>query len=207
MLNRQSDRSLKNRASNRAAERVGGALFRYRSWTPWLPLALFAVLAEPTPASLLAGAGVMFVGEALRVWANAHIGGVSRTRGDRPGDRLVRSGPFAYMRNPLYAGNLFLTLGAAWMSGRPWFAAAALLLFAGQYGPVVRWEESRLRERFGASYEAYCAAVPRWFPRRFRPARLEEGFAPSLRRALSAERRTFLAVAAVAALFALRMLF
>ena len=188
-------------------ETVGGFLFRRRSWTPWAPIMLFLLLARPTAASLLTGAALIGVGEAIRIWANAHIGGVSRTRGGQPGARLIVSGPFAYMRNPLYAGNLFLTLGAAWMSGRLWLLAAAAALFAAQYIPVVCWEESRLREKFGAAYAQYCAQTPRWIPRLAKPPRDAARVKPSLRRALYAERRTFLAIAAVVALFALRPLF
>lgn len=188
-------------------ETVGGFLFRRRSWTPWPPILIFLLLARPTAASLLTGAALICLGEAIRIWANAHIGGVSRTRGDQPGARLIVSGPFAHMRNPLYIGNLFLTLGAAWMSGRLWLVAVAAALFAAQYIPVVRWEESRLRETFGGAYEQYCARTPRWFPRFVKPPRDAARVKPSLRRALHAERRTVLAIGAVAVLFALRPLF
>ena len=189
------------------AETVGGFLFRRRSWTPWPPILLFLLLARPTAASLLTGAALICFGEAIRIWANAHIGGVSRTRGDQPGARLIVSGPFAYVRNPLYMGNLFLTLGAARMSGQLWLLAVAAALFAAQYIPVVRWEESRLRHKFGSAYERYCARTPRWFPHFAKPPQEAERVKPSLRRALRAERRTFLAIAAVAALFALSPLF
>src|SRR5689334_20975976 len=83
--------------------RVGGWLFRQRTWLP-LPLAAALLLIPPsddlpTSSIWIGGAAIVVVGEALRLWAVHHIGAISRTRSDRLGP-LIASGPFARVRNP-----------------------------------------------------------------------------------------------------------
>src|SRR6516162_11621904 len=90
------------------ASRLGGWLFRQRTWLP-LPLvaALLLIPAEPDAAGVslwITGALVVAIGEGIRLWAVHHIGAISRTRSDRLGP-LISSGPFALIRNPLYVGN------------------------------------------------------------------------------------------------------
>jgi protein-S-isoprenylcysteine O-methyltransferase Ste14 len=149
------------------ASRLGGWLFRQRTWLP-LPLvaALLLIPAEPDAAGgplWITGALVVAVGEGIRLWAVHHIGAISRTRSDRLGP-LVSSGPFALIRNPLYVGNILLWAGFAIFAGLVWFAPVAIVLLALEYHAIVRWEEGLLAARIGQPYEQYLARVPRWLP-------------------------------------------
>ena len=80
-------------------------------------------------------------------------------------ERLVVSGLYRYVRNPMYVAVLAAIVGQALLLGRLGlllYAAAAWLLVAA----FVRWyEEPTLTRRFGADYEAYRRAVPAWWPR------------------------------------------
>ena len=83
-----------------------------------------------------------------------------------PPRRLVVSGPYRYVRNPMYLGAGLALLGAAVFYGSPalalYFAGFLLLCHL-----LVRWyEEPILRQSFGTDYDAYCAETPRWLPRR-----------------------------------------
>jgi len=85
-----------------------------------------------------------------------------------PPERLVVFGFYRNVRNPMYVAVTALILGQALL-----LADARLFLLAGTawlvfHLFVLLYEEPRLRQRFGADYAAYCAAVPRWVPR-FRP--------------------------------------
>jgi protein-S-isoprenylcysteine O-methyltransferase Ste14 len=146
--------------------RVGAWLFRHRTVIP-IPLAL-AILATPAsrtqPAALVgAGAVLVALGEAIRLWGVRHIGAISRTRSDRLGP-LVASGPFALVRNPLYVGNVALWIGFAVSARLPWLAPVFVAILAFEYHAIVRWEERLLEERLGESYRTYTGQVPRWVP-------------------------------------------
>jgi len=149
------------------ASRLGGWLFRQRTWLP-LPLATALLLIPPQsdaldPSLWITGALVVAIGEAIRLWAVHHIGAISRTRSDRLGP-LVSSGPFAMVRNPLYVGNILLWAGFAISANLVWFAPVAIALLALEYHAIVRWEEGLLAERIGEPYAEYVARVPRWVP-------------------------------------------
>ena len=87
-----------------------------------------------------------------------------------PPDRLVRRGLYARVRNPMYWNYVLIVLGEAVLYRAPVLIAYAAALFALAHVYVVHIEEPQLRRRFGADYDAYCARVPRWLPRRSRGA-------------------------------------
>jgi len=150
--------------------RVGGWLFRRRTIIP-LPLALLTLLWPSRNNStsipiVVGGLGLVALGEGLRLWGVRHIGVISRTRTDRLGP-LVASGPFAFVRNPLYIGNMILWAGLALSAGLPWLAPIFVLVLAVEYDAIVRWEERLLVERLGDPYRKYAVRVPRWIPSPF----------------------------------------
>src|SRR5436190_24320683 len=146
--------------------RAGGWLFRQRSWLP-LPFvaALLLIPSKDTAAGPWWTIGLLTVaaGEAIRLWAVHHIGAISRTRSDRLGP-LVATGPFAYVRNPLYLGNILLWTGFAVSARLLWLAPIIVVVLALEYHAIVRWEEQLLAERIGEPYANYIAGVPRWIP-------------------------------------------
>lgn len=78
---------------------------------------------------------------------------------------FVASGPYRWVRNPMYMGGFLLLAGYALCAG----SAEALLVALGMLGAAhlfaVLYEEPALRRRFGATYEAYFQSTPRWLPR------------------------------------------
>lgn len=183
--------------------RMGAWLFRYRTSLP-VPLALVLLLAragEAPPSAVLVagGAGLIALGEGVRLWAVHHIGAVSRTRSDRLGP-LVASGPFAYVRNPLYLGNIALWVGFALCARLVWLAPIVAALVGVEYHAIVRWEERLLDARRGAEYRAYCARVPRWLPRLQHRAVMPTRAPFSWRETFFSERGTLVAIAVGVAL-------
>jgi len=121
----------------------------------FLMVAAFLWLAAPRWTSLAAGLPVSVLGLALRAWAAGHLE-KNRT--------LAESGPYAYVRNPLYIGTLMVAAGFV-IASRRWelgmlFAAVFLLI----YLPVVELEEQHLRSLF-PEYVDYARCVPRLWPR------------------------------------------
>jgi protein-S-isoprenylcysteine O-methyltransferase Ste14 len=180
--------------------RIGGWLFRHRTWLP-LPAALAILtlrIGQAAPSPFLAGVGVAVttLGELLRLWAVHQIGAISRTRSERLGP-LVLSGPFALIRNPLYVGNIALWIGFALTARLIWLVPVIFVLLALEYHAIVRWEETLLESRLGQEYRDYAARVPRWIPSLNRGQRGlrrgMEGFSWSA--TLFSERGTFVAIA------------
>jgi len=149
---------------------------------------------------VVAGVLLLAAGEGLRLWGVAHIGAVSRTRGDEVA-RLVEGGPFAWSRNPLYIGNLMLWSGVGLLAGRPLAAAVVVLVLAVHYRFVVAWEEENLRARLGAPYEAYTARVSRWFGGRGSTTKASADWGGAFR----SERSTVLAASLMVAAIQLRV--
>jgi len=79
--------------------------------------------------------------------------------------RLVVEGPYRYVRNPLYDGDLCLIIGAALLT-RSWALALVAVLYLAQLALQLPFEERELGERFGVPYRRYCELVPRFVPRR-----------------------------------------
>jgi protein-S-isoprenylcysteine O-methyltransferase Ste14 len=82
-----------------------------------------------------------------------------------PTRNLVAAGPYHYVRNPMISGIVAMLLGEAmlWGSLAVGLWACTFLLINQAY--FVLSEEPGLEQRFGNSYRAYKAAVPRWIPR------------------------------------------
>ena len=83
---------------------------------------------------------------------------------DPPKD-LVATGPYRYVRNPMYVGVELALVGNFLWFGYWWMLAYAVFLFATFHLFILVYEEPTLRGKFGASYEAYLTEVPRWIPR------------------------------------------
>ena len=159
-------------ASGRLA-RWGHVLFRWRSFTP-VPLLLLALpilwstRGAASPLWLAAGLACCLAGQLWRVWVIGQVpDGTSGQNEKLIATGLNQSGPYAHTRNPLYLGNLGISLGLALVS-HSWLLIAILCAaFFLQYAAIISVEEAFLRERFGAGYDAFCARVPRFWPRIF----------------------------------------
>ena len=188
--------------------RVGGWLFRKRTSIP-LPIVAALLLLPPraadAEASWLVPVGFVGVvlGEMIRMWGVHHIGSVSRTRSERLGP-LIDSGPFAWVRNPLYVGNILLWLGFTVSARLPWLAPVVLVVLGLEYHAIVRWEERLLETRIGDSYRQYLTRVPRWIPDFSARGTSSHDAAYSWTQTLYSERGTLIAIAAGYALLALK---
>lgn len=117
------------------------------------------VLASPTPGSLAAGGTLVLGGALVRIWASGHL---QRNR------EMTTSGPYAYVRDPLYLGRLLILSGLCIMA---WGYAllllpVAMIVFFINYMPRKHQKEmQRLEELFGERYRRYAAEVHSLLPR------------------------------------------
>jgi protein-S-isoprenylcysteine O-methyltransferase Ste14 len=84
-----------------------------------------------------------------------------------PPRRLVISGPYRFVRNPMYLGFGVTLIGEALVfpHAAPAILGMMLILWALVSVFVIVYEEPTLRRLFGADYENYCRSVHRWIPR------------------------------------------
>jgi protein-S-isoprenylcysteine O-methyltransferase Ste14 len=192
-------------AEQSRAARIGAFLFRYRGFLP-VPFLLVPLLVpgRQTTTGWMIGALFILAGEIVRIAGVSAAGTVTRRR-SRAVQRLVTYGIFAWVRNPLYVGNLLIWTGFVIGSGVLWFLPIAIVLFAIEYSLIVRYEEGVLESIFGQEFLAYKAATPRWIPRPPRSAPVPGPHDPG--EALRSEISTFAQYAALAAAFWLKARF
>ncbi len=118
-------------------------------------VAAFLWLSAPTLESLANGLPIALLGLVLRAWAAGHL---------QKDSTLIDSGPYAWVRNPLYLGTLTAAAGFAIASRRWELAVLFVVVFVLIYLPVVSLEEQHLARLFPA-YAAYTQRVPQLLPK------------------------------------------
>lgn len=122
----------------------------------WLLVIPFFWFAEPTRAALILGAVLAATGLLIRGWAAGTI---------HKDEDLTTSGPYAYIRNPLYVGSLLIGLGLVFSGGHWIWPTLFLAFFVGVYGRTMSGETKLLSELFGDRFAHYAEHVPALLPR------------------------------------------
>ena len=140
----------------------------------WVGIALDLALATNLPTATIAwhrtlffstGIALMVAGVALRWYAIRVLGRYfTREVAVRPGQPIVQSGPYRYIRHPAYSGTLLTMLGLG-LTMTNWVALLALMActLAG-YSYRVMVEERALRESIGEAYAEYMQHTHRFIP-------------------------------------------
>jgi protein-S-isoprenylcysteine O-methyltransferase Ste14 len=111
-----------------------------------------------------AGDLITGLGLALTVWARVHLGQHWSGRVELKAEhRVVRSGPYAWLRHPIYAGVLLGVAGSAIVAGELTALLAVVVMLAA-YLRKIRMEEAVLQETFGPEYAAYRRKVKALVP-------------------------------------------
>lgn len=155
---------------------IGNFFFKYRNF---LFIFLYLLLFVPSPPlfsefyfgtkyyliPVILGLLITIAGQAMR---GATIGLAYIIRGGKEGkvhaDDLVTEGMFRHARNPLYVGNILMLLGVGILSNSLIYVLIVMPLFLVIYHAIVLAEENFLRNKFGASFDAYTSRVNRWIP-------------------------------------------
>lgn len=133
----------------------------------------------------------------LRSWGTSYLDAEVMRDSEVHTERLLADGPYRYVRNPLYLGNIFMAVGIGLMASRSGF----LILSLGMTVIVIRLilrEEAELLRNQGEPYRRYCAIVPRLIPS-LSPRVPRAGNAPHWGQGFRAELMYWLLVLAVAA--------
>lgn len=134
---------------------VDGRTNKRRTIASGIFLFFLIVVAKPLNYYFLGGLLFIAMGSALRIWASGYIYKIKK---------LTISGPYHYLRNPLYLGSFLIAVGFCFLSGIPYTLLFLPLLYWLFYYPMIKEEERVLSSIFGEEYLRYCENIPRFFP-------------------------------------------
>ncbi|MBK1733781.1 hypothetical protein CKO15_00480 [Halorhodospira abdelmalekii] len=125
-------------------------------------LLLIVIVVASTPFSIplyLLGALLALLGIAVRLWGAGHL---------KKDQELARDGPYAFVRHPLYVGNMLIIIGFLLCAQAWWLVPVAIAFALLYYPPAIRKEDAKLRRRFPAEWEAWghstYALIPKLQP-------------------------------------------
>ena len=139
-------------------------LFSLMVWT-WFfpPLGIFAEETWIDAFVDTVGIGGLIAGGLLRIWALSHGGRCTRSRRAKA-PKLITTGPYCYIRHPIYLGNLLIGLGMLFLSEAFSLTPLFLAFFALQHCIIIPAEEEFLKEKLGEGFDRYCESVPKYIP-------------------------------------------
>ena len=126
-----------------------------RQWFAVLFILLVSLMGEPERISLYIGTVIAALGALVRLWASGHV---------KKNKVLATDGPYAFVRHPLYVGNILLLVGYSLASSLWWsyILMVALLLF--YYPPTISYEDNKLRQHFGEAWETWSKTTHALIP-------------------------------------------
>src|SRR4030043_1677397 len=105
---------------------------------------LLVIYAKPKFPGILIGMMLIFLGEGIRIWAAGHL---------QKNEVLTVTGPYAFVKNPLYIGSIFITAGFCILADNIYFMAGAFFLFFFPYTPYKKkGGGDRLGKIFGGRF-------------------------------------------------------
>ena len=129
---------------------------RYRQFIGISFLILVSAAGRPLPALFWIGAAIAVIGSGVRLWASGHI---------KKNKALATDGPYAYVRHPLYVGNILLGIGFSLASGLWWSGPLYIAILVFFYPHAIKHEDEKLHRLFGEAWEKWQANTRALIPR------------------------------------------
>jgi len=126
-----------------------------RQWFAILFVLLVSLLGETQTVFFIAGTAIAALGIAVRMWASGHV---------KKNKVLATDGPYAYVRHPLYVGNILLLVGFSVASMLWWSYLLMAFLLWFYYPPTIAYEDSKLRDIFGEQWENWSKDIHALIP-------------------------------------------
>ncbi|MFZ1199787.1 MAG: isoprenylcysteine carboxylmethyltransferase family protein [Desulfobacterales bacterium] len=130
---------------------------RFRQFIGIAFLVLVTLAGAPVAGLFWLGVAVAGVGIAVRLWASGHI---------KKNKALATDGPYAYVRHPLYVGNILLGCGFSLASGLWWSGPLFILILLVFYPQAIQREDDKLHHLFTDDWERWRqrtrALLPHW---------------------------------------------
>ncbi len=126
-----------------------------RQWFAVIFVLVVSLLGSYTPILFIIGGVVAAVGTLVRMWASGYV---------MKNKELATNGPYAYVRHPLYVGNILLLVGFSIASSQWWPFVAMVALLWFYYPPTISYEDNKLRDIFGAEWEEWSKNIHALIP-------------------------------------------
>lgn len=126
-----------------------------RQWFAVLFVPLVSYFGQPTREMLIAGGVVALIGTLIRLWASGHV---------KKNKVLATDGPYAYVRHPLYVGNILILLGFSMASNLWWAYALMVFLILFYYPPAISYEDAKLNRLFGEEWQNWSRNIHALIP-------------------------------------------
>ncbi|MGH8719655.1 MAG: methyltransferase family protein [Burkholderiales bacterium] len=140
-------------------EDMRNLLIDRQSWRQYLGilfLIMLVLVGKPVRELFYLGLVLVLLGIAARLWASGHV---------KKNQVLATSGPYAYVRHPLYVGNHLIALGYCLASSLWWSLPAWVALALMFYPYAIRDEDHRLAQRFPAEWNEWSRSTRALIPR------------------------------------------
>lgn len=129
---------------------------RYRQFVGIMFLIALTIVGLPRPQWFGIGVALALVGIVIRLWASGYV---------KKDKVLATTGPYAYVRHPLYVGNQLIAFGFCLASGLWWSFVAWLAIWFYFYPQTIRHEDDVLGRLFPDEWPAWSARVQALIPR------------------------------------------
>lgn len=126
-----------------------------RQWFAVLFVPLVALLGHSVMPAFIAGTILVVIGESIRLWASGHV---------KKNKMLATDGPYAFVRHPLYVGNILVLLGFSVASMLWWAYVLMAFLLWFYYPPAIAYEDKKLQGIFGEQWENWSRDIHALIP-------------------------------------------
>jgi hypothetical protein len=132
---------------------------RFRQFVGIAYAFLLAAVGRPLQPWFWPGVTLVVLGMVVRMWASGHV---------KKDKLLATTGPYAFVRHPLYVGNMLIAVGFCAASALWWSLPAWIVISLLFYPPAIRQEDEKLHRLFGEPWTEWrartMALVPRLTP-------------------------------------------
>ena len=139
-------------------------------------IVVYAWTGKSTPTFAAVGLAAATLGMLVRLYASGFI---------MKNKELAQSGPYAWVRHPLYTGNILLVVGFAVANRNLWAIPLAIAFFWFYYPPAIDYEDRKLERIFGQAWRDWANKTPALMPKLANAHSVEPGswsLAKSLRK-------------------------
>jgi len=122
-------------------------------------VSIFCYFADPYPSVPFQhyfALSLIILGLATRMYASGFV---------LKNKELSTTGPYAFMRHPLYTGNIIILIGLCGVNGSLWSLITAVIFFWFYYPPAIEYEDRKLKSLFPETWENWANKTPALVPK------------------------------------------